>query len=136
MRSLTVAAKKEELETVQAFVDGILEEHDCPMKTQFQIDVAVEEIFVNIASYAYPPDTGTAEIRANVPDEGGSATVTFTDHGVPFDPLAKEDADISADALMGRTGGLGILMTKKMMDEVTYEFCDGENRLTIRKNWK
>lgn len=135
MKSLTVTAQKEELQSVQDFIDGILEEADCPMKIQFQIDVAVEEIFVNIASYAYPPDCGTAQIDVTVPEEGGSATVTFRDHGVPFDPLAKEDADISAEALMARTGGLGILMTKKMMDEVTYEFRDGMNMLTIRKNW-
>ena len=135
MKSLTIVAEQEALETVQEFVDGILEEAECPMKTQFQINVAVEEIFVNIASYAYLPGTGTAQIDVVLPKEGSSVTVIFRDHGVPFDPLAKEDADTSAEALMTRTGGLGILMTKKMMDEVAYEFCDGMNVLTIRKNW-
>lgn len=134
MRSITVPAQTEELERVQSFVDEELEAQDCPMRAQFQIDVAVEEIFVNISSYAYRPEVGDAEIRVDVAEDPLRVIISFLDHGKPFDPLAKEDADTSAEALCGRVGGLGILMVKKSMDAVRYSYEDGKNILTIEKN--
>ena len=134
MRSLTVAAKKEELETVQAFIDGILEEHDCPMKTQFQIDVAVEEIFVNIAHYAYPG--GKGDVKLSVLDAGDSVKLRFTDSGVAFDPLKRTDPDITLSAEERSIGGLGIYMVKKSMDDVCYERKNDCNVLTLTKKLK
>ena len=103
------------------------------MKTQMQIDVAVEEIFVNIASYAYAPLTGIAKIRVEITEDPATAVITFIDRGIPYDPLAKKDPDIHASVDDRSIGGLGIFMTKKMMDEVKYEYRDGENILILKK---
>lgn len=133
---ITVEARLENLDEVQAFVDGELEKNDCPAKARYQIALAVEEIFVNIASYAYAPEDGTggtADISISFGGEQVTAEIVFSDRGKPFDPTAKEDADTSPDALLEREGGLGILMTKKLMDDVTYSRVDGKNVLTVRK---
>ena len=130
---LEIEARVENLEVVQGFIGERLERADCPMKTQMQIDVAVEEIFVNIASYAYAPLTGIAKIRAEITEDPATAVITFADRGTPYDPLAKRDPDIHAPADERSVGGLGIFMTKKMMDEVNYEYRDGENILILKK---
>ncbi|MBE7008743.1 MAG: ATP-binding protein [Ruminococcaceae bacterium] len=128
---LKVAADTEKLYEVQGFVDAELEAHDCPMKTQMLIDVSLEELFVNIAHYAYPEGNGWAEIRVGVTD--GVASITLIDGGIPYDPLKKPDPDITLAAEDRQIGGLGIYMVKKKMDEMTYEHRDGKNVLTIRK---
>ena len=128
-RELNIAALTENLQQVLDFVDVSLEEAECPVKTQMQIDVAVEEIFINIASYAYAPDTGDAKITFAVCD--GAANITFYDSGTPYDPLAKEDPDVTLAASERPIGGLGIYMTKKMMDDVIYEHKDGYNILKL-----
>ena len=133
MKTLTVPAELEQLQNVQDFIAEELEACGCPMKAQFQIEVAVEEIFVNIVSYAYRPEVGEATIRCAVEEEPLQVTIQFLDHGKPFDPLAKEDADTSGDALEEREGGLGILLVKKSMDDVRYAYENGKNILTIRK---
>ena len=130
---ITVEARLDKLDEVQAFVDGELEKNDCPAKARYQIALAVEEIFVNIASYAYAPEDGTADISISFVGEQVTAEIVFSDRGRPFDPTAKDDADTSPDALLEREGGLGILMTKKLMDDVTYSRMDGKNVLTVRK---
>ena len=130
---LEVEARTDNLEVVQNFIGERLERADCPMKTQMQIDVAVEEIFVNIASYAYAPLTGIAKIRVEITEDPATAVITFSDRGTPYDPLAKRDPDIHAPADERSVGGLGIFMTKKMMDDVKYEYKDGENILVLKK---
>ena len=134
MTEKTFDASLDQLEAVLAFVDGELEAMDCPMKTQMQIQIAVEEIFVNIASYAYQPQTGTATIRVEPGSAPQSVAITFIDRGVPYDPLAKPDPDVTLSAEERRIGGLGIFMVKKSMDDMTYEYRDGQNILTIQKN--
>ncbi len=131
MEELRLGAKLENLEQVLAFVDERLEAAGCPMKTQMQIDVAVEEMFVNIAQYAYAPGTGEAVIGMGI--QGGSAVITLKDWGMPFDPLAKTDPDVSLSAEERKIGGLGIFMVKKSMDDVSYVYAEGQNQLTIRK---
>ncbi len=130
---LTVEAKGENLAQVLAFVDEQLEALECHPKTQMQIEVAVEEIFVNIASYAYAPKTGTATIRFQADPVTGAAEITFIDRGVPYDPLAKPDPDVTLSAEERQIGGLGIYMVKKSMDDMRYEYRDGQNVLTITK---
>ncbi len=134
MKELTVPATLEELETVQAFIEGELETYGCPMKTMLQVSVAVEEIYVNIAHYAYHPEIGEATIRCAVGGDPLQVTIQFLDSGKPFDPLAKPDADITLSAEERQIGGLGILMVKKTMDDVVYEYKDGCNVLTLKKN--
>ena len=122
------------LPEVQAFVAEHLETADCSIKAQMQIGLAVEEIFVNIASYAYTPEKGLAKVRVEVSDEPVSVSITFVDSGTPYDPLAKEDPDVKLSAEDRDVGGLGIFMTKKAMDEISYVYKDGHNILTLKKN--
>ncbi len=131
---LELEAVKENLDEVQLFVGERIAEADCPPKAQMQIAIAVEEIFINIASYAYAPDKGKATVRVEVSENPVTVTITFVDHGVPYDPLAKEDPDVTLPAEQREIGGLGIFMTKKIMDDVTYAYRDGQNILMLKKN--
>lgn len=133
MRQLRVEAQCERLDEVLAFVSAQLEEQDCPMKVVTQIEICVEEIFVNIAHYAYPQGAGWAEIHCQV--DQGQALIRLEDEGIPFDPLRKADPDLSLDAQQRQIGGLGIFMVKKSMDQVAYIREEGRNKLTMVKRW-
>jgi len=124
-------AAKDAFEEVSLFVEEQLDLLECPMKAAMQISIAVEEIFVNIASYAYEGKPGTMTLTIDCND--GVVSFRFADKGVPFDPLAKPDPDIAAAADERQIGGLGIYMVKKSMDSVTYEYTNGENILTFTK---
>ena len=132
-RELVLEALPENLPKVQSFVEELLEEAACPMKTLMQIGVVVEEIFVNIAHYAYGKGRGKAAVRVEISGKPPAAVITFADRGVPYNPLAREDPDVTLPAEQRQIGGLGIYMTKKMMDEVHYEYRDGRNILTLKK---
>ena len=133
MKELFIEALTDNLDSVLAFVDEQLEATECSMKIQMQIDLAVEEIFVNIANYAYDPETGPATVRVDVAPDGTVVTITFVDNGVPYDPLAKADPDITLPAEQHEIGGLGIFLVKKNMDDVSYEYVNGSNILTLKK---
>ena len=133
MKELIVEADRKNLLKVQMFIDEELEAVDCPMLTQTAIDIAVEELFVNIASYAYDTGIGTAVVQVTVHEEPLSVEITFIDNGRQYDPLAKDDPDTTLSAGQRRKGGLGIFMVKKSMDDVIYEYKDGKNILTIKK---
>jgi anti-sigma regulatory factor (Ser/Thr protein kinase) len=135
MKQLTVNAQTSELSQVLAFADTILEEAGCSAKTKMQIDIAIEEIFVNIATYAYPSEGGQAVIEIETDKDGKIVKITFEDQGVPYNPLENEDPDITLPAEERPIGGLGIFMVKNIMDEVSYEYADGKNRLTIKKSF-
>ena len=132
-KTLSVDALNSNLQTVTDFVDGVLEENGCPVKAQLQIDLCVEEIFVNIANYAYGDGCGKAEIT--VENSGGSIVLTFKDSGVPYNPLEKPDAVTPDDIADVPIGGLGILMAKRSVDDIRYERVDGSNIVTILKKW-
>ena len=134
MKELTVAATVENIETVTDFVNEQLEALDCPMKAQMQIAIAIDELFGNIAHYAYTPEIGKATVRVEVIEDPLAVTITFIDNGVPYDPLAKADPDTTLSAEEREIGGLGIYMVKKSMDDITYEYKDGQNILAIKKN--
>lgn len=134
MKELTLPATIENIEKVTDFVNEQLEEIECPMKAQMQIDIAIDELFGNIAHYAYNPETGPATVCVEVTEEPISVVITFIDHGVPYDPLKKDDPDITLSAEERAIGGLGVFMVKKTMDEISYEYKDGKNILRIRKN--
>ena len=134
MKELTVEAKIENIEAVTDFVNEQLEALDCPMKAQMQIDIAIDELFGNIAHYAYNPEIGKATVRVEVIEDPLAVTITFIDNGVPYDPLAKADPNTTLSAEEREIGGLGIYMVKKTMDEITYEYRDGQNILAIKKN--
>ena len=134
MKELTLAATVENLETVTEFVNAQLELLDCPIKAQMQIDIAIDELFGNIAHYAYNTEVGSATVRVEVSEAPLAVIITFIDNGVPYDPLGKDDPDITLSAEEREIGGLGIYMVKKSMDEITYEYKDGQNILKIKKN--
>ena len=116
------------------YVNENLDAVGCSMKSQMQIDIAVEEIFVNICKYAYHPDKGRAVVRVEVLDDPVQVKITFIDHGKPYDPLLKDDPDITLSAEQRDIGGLGIFMVKQTMDAVEYQYKDGSNILTLIKN--
>ena len=131
---LDIEALTENLDTVLDFIHKHLEGTDCSMKTMMQIDLAVEEIFVNIAHYAYAPEKGNAVVRVEVEEDPVTVEITFMDKGVPYDPLAKEDPDITLEADQREIGGLGVFLVKETMDDVSYEYKDGHNILRVKKN--
>ena len=133
MKELVIEAKKSNLDAVLSFIDEQLGEAECSKKTRMTIDVAVEELFVNISSYAYDPKIGTAVVQVSVHNVPLSVEITFIDNGKPYDPLVKPDPDVTLDAEHRQIGGLGIFMVKKSMDDVQYEYKDGRNILTIKK---
>ena len=129
-------ATDENLEAVNDFIHEQIKPFSCHSQTLFQIDLAVEEIFVNISHYAYSPDKGTVQIDCSVEktsDAPAKLTVSFTDRGKAFNPLAKPDPDITLSVEEREIGGLGIFLTKKYMDSVLYERKDNQNILTFTK---
>lgn len=134
MKELSINASVENLPAVTEFVESAIEETDCSMKTKIQINIAVDEIFGNIAQYAYSPETGDATVKVDIAKDMKTVSITFIDSGIPYNPLEKSDPDISLSAQEREIGGLGIYMVKKSMDEMSYEYKDGKNILTIKKN--
>lgn len=134
MKEITLPAIIESISRVTAFVDEQLEALECPMKAQMQIDVAIDELFGNIARYAYAPGTGEAAVRFDFDADTRTVSITFLDSGIPFDPLAKAAPDINAPAEARAVGGLGIYLVRKTMDRVDYRYADGKNILIIQKH--
>lgn len=133
MKEIKLTATLENIEAVTKFVDEQLEELDCPMKAQMQIDIAIDELFSNIARYAYAPNVGEATVRVESSDDPLTVIITFIDKGVPYNPLEKEDPDTTLSADDRQIGGLGIYMVKKSMDSMEYEYRNGQNILSIKK---
>ena len=133
MINKTFPAKVEALSDVLGFVDETLESYECPMKTQTAVCVAIEEVFVNVAHYAYGEGEGDMTLGIGFDAESREITFRMTDKGTPFDPLKKPDPDITLPAEDREIGGLGIFITKKTMDTVTYAYENGENILTMIK---
>jgi sigma-B regulation protein RsbU (phosphoserine phosphatase) len=133
MTKKTIPAKTEFLNDLLGFVDEILDSFECPMKVQTAICVALEEVFVNVAHYAYGGGDGDVELCVGFDAESRTMTFRMEDKGVPFDPLKKPDPDITLSAEEREIGGLGIFITKKTMDSVTYAYENGKNILTMTK---
>ena len=129
---LKISADVANLDQVLEFVETRLEAHDASMKSITQISIAVEEIYVNIAHYAYGDSTGDATIQVSFDDR--VFVITFIDTGMPYDPLAKPDPDITLSVEEREIGGLGIYMVKKSMDDVIYKRDGNKNVLTLRKS--
>ena len=131
MKEMTVAARLENIEVVTAFIDAFLEDADCPVKTQMQIDVAVDEVMSNIVHYAYPDGEGM--VTVSIEEKENTVQIFFRDSGSPYDPLTAKAPDLSLSAEDRPIGGLGIHMVKKMMDAVSYRYENGQNMLTLQK---
>lgn len=134
MKELTVKASVENIQEVTDFVCVELEQLNCPPKAETQISIAIDELFGNIARYAYSPDIGNATVKVEVENDPLSVIITFIDNGKPFNPLEQAEPDVTASAKERKIGGLGIFLVKKTMNLVEYEYKNGQNILKIKKN--
>lgn len=136
---LTIKANLSELDRVLGFLETQLEEVDCPLQVIAQICISVEEIFVNIVNYAYPEHDGDCKlelcVKKSIGDSKNIFTLCITDFGMKFDPLKKDDPDITLSAEDRQIGGLGIWMVKQSMDSLEYEYENNQNKLTLIKSW-
>ena len=129
----TFPAEDSALNDWLAFAQEALERADCPMKAVMDVTVALEEVFVNVAHYAYPCSTGSVTLAMDFDAERRAMTFQVRDRGIPFNPLSKPDPDITLPAEQRQIGGLGIYMVKKSMDRVDYRYENGQNILTMQK---
>lgn len=136
MKERIFEAKKNILPDVLAFLECELEKVGCDLRTHTALCIAMEEIFVNIADYAYPESGGAAKIAIDVDEEACIVTICVCDAGIAFDPLKRADPDVAQSAERREVGGLGIFIVKKTMDSVAYVRKNGENRLTMTKKWE
>ena len=133
MKERIFEADKKSLPEVLAFLESELERVNCDMKTQIALCIAMEEVFVNIADYAYPEGGGKAKIAIDIDEETLIVTFVIRDTGIAFDPLKRDEPDITLSAERREVGGLGIFIVRKTMDSVAYVRENGENRLTMTK---
>lgn len=133
MVELKLPATDDELHRIQGMIEDQLSDEGCPESVRIAVLIAVEEIFVNIAHYAYEGRSGEAIVQFETTRH--RFEVTFKDHGIPYDPLAKEDPDITLPAQDRTIGGLGIFMVKETMDKVSYEYKDGWNIFVMSKEF-
>lgn len=134
MKELTIQAAIENTDIVIGFVNKYLAEMGGSPRLLAQIDVAVDDIFANIASYAYPKGAGDATVRVETAQDPPGVIVTFIDQGIPYDPTSAAEPDVTLPPGKRPIGGLGIFMVRKTMDAISYVFRDGRNVLTLRKN--
>ncbi len=133
MKELTLETTIENVDKVIEFVNKELDTFGCINKTKMEVNVATDEIFANIANYAYDNKIGKATIRVELKENPKAIVITFIDDGAPFNPLEKEDPNISLSAEERNIGGLGIYIVKKSMDKIEYEYKDKQNILKITK---
>ena len=134
MKELTIDAKVENVEVVIAFVIEELKLLNCSSKVLKQIEIAIDELFSNIAYYAYENSKGKATVRVEISNDPLAVLITFVDNGIPYDPFKKKDPNISLAADERQAGGLGIYIVKKTMDEIVYKYEEGKNILSIKKH--
>lgn len=134
--SITLPAADESIPRVTELAEEKMQAAGIPRKVQMQMDIAIDELFSNIAHYAYPQETGEATVDIDIDGERRVVELTFRDQGIPYDPLAKTDPDVTSPAEDREAGGVGIFIVKQSMDEMFYEYRDGQNILRIRKKFE
>ena len=128
-------AEVSELPNVIKFVEGELEKFDFETKLIMQFNLVVEELFVNIASYAYKEnENGKCKISIEYDQSKQQVQLSFEDSGIKFNPLEKENPDTNIPAQDMKIGGLGILLVKSTMDNIDYKYEDNKNILILSKN--
>lgn len=133
-KELTVMAEAENIDKITSFVNKQIKRLGGTKRAMVQIEVALDELFANICNYAYDDGVGHVTVRVQDVPEQNSVCITLEDEGMPFDPLAREDPDVTLGLHERGVGGLGIYMVKKTMDDVRYEYRDGLNMLTVVKS--
>ena len=136
MNKLTVPAKIENLQKVMDFLDDQLNSVDYVLKARLQLELSIEEAYVNIVNYAYGSEEGEIIICCNVDENPLKVTMQLIDYGKPYNPLKSEYSDISQGTEEKKIGGLGIFLIKHNVDDISYKYLDGKNILTIQKKLK
>lgn len=131
---LVIKAVVENLDSVNSFIHKAIEQFEVSKRTLMQLDLVVEEIFVNIANYAYAPNIGSAKILLNIDTDPVSVSLTFIDSGMPYNPLKRTDPDVNLSAEARKIGGLGVFLTKNLVNDISYQYIDGQNILKIKKH--
>ena len=135
MASLSFPAKLNSIKPATEFLNKILEEAGCSQRDQNRLNIALDELMSNVARYAYAPGTeGDIKLSVDVKEDPKRVVLTLTDNGIPYDPLKKEDPDVTLSAEERDIGGLGIFIVKKFMDGITYNHINNQNIVTITKN--
>ncbi|MDR0404495.1 MAG: ATP-binding protein [Oscillospiraceae bacterium] len=133
MEEITVPAKKKELDKILSFFHQVLEEKECDQKIKFNLDLVVEEIFVNVSNYSYPNKEGVLTVKCDIDNDTNTFIMEFIDSGVKFNPLKVGDPDLNLNEKERQVGGLGIFLAKKLTDEIFYSHEDNKNHLFIKK---
>lgn len=133
VEDITVEATIDNMKSVLDLAENLLTEASCPLPVVTRFLLSIEEIYVNVANYAYEDSVGNCRVQYTLSDS--SMAIDVWDSGIPFNPLEREDPDITLKAEDRKIGGLGIFMTKTMMDEITYEYKDGQNHIWMKKSW-
>ena len=130
-------AHLDQLEVVNGIIARQLEKRACPMPVQMQLDVAVEEMFVNVCHYAYAAlgKPGDCVVSYLCTDDPRAIAIALVDSGAPFDPLTRKDPTKPTSIQEAKIGGLGIFMTKKSVDDISYQRVNGKNFLVFAKGW-
>ena len=131
-RELTIKNQEQELARVSEFMESVCEELELDMRQSMKLQLVIEEMMANVIFYAYPEGT-SADITLTAESDGKELTFVLSDTGKPFDPTAKEDADTEINPMDREQGGMGILIVKNIMNEVSYQRLGEENRLTMKK---
>lgn len=134
-KELRLKNRMEELERVNQFVEEIGDELGLDMEMLMNLNLVIEEMVVNVISYAYPEGT-TADIELLAESDGKELTFVLSDKGKAFDPTAKESADMNVNPADRDLGGMGIFIVKNIMNEVSYQRLEGKNLLTMKKDIK
>jgi anti-sigma regulatory factor (Ser/Thr protein kinase) len=133
MAKIVLPAKLENLELMIRFVRNGAENYGFSSKDINRVQLAAEEVLVNVISYAYPDENGDIEITYDVSEDEG-LVIEIVDCGVPFDPLSIPEPDIEAPMEDRKIGGLGIYIMRSIMDEVNYRRQGDRNILTLTKH--
>lgn len=133
---ITVDADTGSLDKVTDFINNMLVRHGCPNKTIIQIDIIIDELFSNIAYYAYPKGTGDVTVKIEIiREQTPAAVITFTDCGIPYNPLERDNPDTTLSARERKIGGLGIFIVRKNVDDISYEYAGSRNILRIKRGF-
>lgn len=127
-------AIEENLDTVKMLINRQLTDARCPKEAMRQIDIAAEELFINISRYAYPQQNqGEVVVRLLISDSPRAVEISFSDWGIPYDPLSRDNPDVTLAMEEREPGGLGLYLVKHFMDDVQYRYHNGQNEITIKK---
>lgn len=132
MKEITVKSNSDNLSNIITILNENLEKYNISLKSKMQLELAIEEIFVNIVNYAYE-DEDDVKIIFKINEDPLEITIRFIDNGISFNPLTVQQPDLELSSEEREIGGLGLFLVKKNVDDIYYEYKDNYNILTIKK---